>query len=72
MEDHKLEIIAEDLHDNPDYMMPLSAQSFYLGFMEFARDNAEIEKHAAGLLEEYKAGAAIDVTWVCVVGRLTS
>ena len=60
------------MHENPDYFMPVSAQTIYLGQLEYYGGNSGIEKHAEELEKEFKAGAAVDVTWACVVGRKAS
>lgn len=70
--EQKLEVIAEDLFENPDHLVQVSSQTMYIGHLEFYRGNPEMDKHAEEVLKEFKAGAAVEVTWGCVVGRKTS
>ncbi|KAJ4362265.1 hypothetical protein N0V83_010358 [Neocucurbitaria cava] len=62
-------VIAEDRLESPDHYMPLTAQSTFLGQLEFYANNPEIKGLLEPLQEEFNSGAMVDVVWTCVVGR---
>ncbi|KAF1846859.1 S-adenosyl-L-methionine-dependent methyltransferase [Cucurbitaria berberidis CBS 394.84] len=68
-ESYKLQVIAEDRHENPDYYMQVVAQSMFLGQLEHFGSAPGVEEQAEQLQDEFRSGAMVDVVWTCVVGR---
>ncbi|KAI9712445.1 MAG: hypothetical protein M1820_001658 [Bogoriella megaspora] len=68
-ENHQLDVIAVDRHQNPDCYMPIARQAAVLGQSEYFGQDPEFEAHSKQLAEEYAAGSMVDVTWICVLGR---
>lgn len=66
---HHLGVIAEDMLESPDHYIPITAQTTFLGQLEFYAKNPEIKGLLEPLQEEFNSGAIVDVTWMCVVGR---
>ncbi|CAO2655118.1 Nn.00g101820.m01.CDS01 [Neocucurbitaria sp. VM-36] len=68
-QDHQLEVVAEDRHENPDHYMQLAAQWTFLGQLEFNQGDPEVQGLLEPLQEEFASGAMVDVIWTCVVGK---
>jgi hypothetical protein len=62
-------VLVEDKHNNPDYYLPIAAQTFLLGLSEYLYKDPEIEKYQEQLALEHSEGSYVDVTWTCVVAR---
>lgn len=69
MEQKGLKVVAEDKHKNPDYYLPIAAQTVLLGLAEYLYKDPAIEKYQESLAQEHNKGSYVDVTWTCVVAR---
>jgi hypothetical protein len=68
-EQRGLKVVVEDKHHNPDYYLPIAAQTVLLGLAEYLYKDPGIEKYQEQLAQEHSEGAYVDVTWTCVVAR---
>lgn len=64
-----LNLVAEDKHNNPDYYMPIAAQTVLLGLAEYLHRDPGIEVYQEQLASEHSSGMFVDVTWTCVVAQ---
>ncbi|OJD19772.1 hypothetical protein AJ78_00271 [Emergomyces pasteurianus Ep9510] len=72
LEEQKLQVEVKEQYENPDYYLPIMAQSHLAGLDEYIyqkkEDNA-IEKFQEQLAAEFKAGTFVDISYIYVVAR---
>ena len=62
-------MLAEDEHKNPDYYLPIAAQTVLLGLAEYLYKDPQIETYQEQLALEHSEGSYVDLTWTCVVAQ---
>jgi hypothetical protein len=68
-EQRGLEVLVEDKLKNPDYYLPIEAQTVLLGLAEYLYKDPSVEKYQEQLATEHSQGVFVDLKFTCVVAR---